>query len=456
MKNIVEPKMQDEVAASKRSASTIIKRQRILLVVTTLAALLAVGALIVSMNIKSPAQRASEQAPPEASLITEQVTKERIVRSLVVRGKIEATAVDVRAISVSSAERLVLTGLPIGAGQKVNQGDVVAQLSGRPIMAWRSTVPFYRDIKPGMVGADIDALRTNLVELGLLAQAVSGEPFGPATQEALLQHYRNRGYSAQTTDDFNPAAASERKSAERFVVEARRAVTDATDSSAKKRAEEDLARAVAEQNELAANSGVVIPISEIAAIPSLPASVSAIKASIGTDMAASSDHIILSIATGDPIVKATAPLGEKGSLAVGQNASITDEVLGTNFEAKIVSVEAGKQETSTDNGIGMNQGSGNSSTDLQIVLAAITPIKAEAVGDDVRVAITLKSSEAEVLAVPLNAIATRDDNTSYVTVIDGQGTKKEITVKVGIATENKVEIEALDGVINVSDRVVIA
>ncbi|MEV7606898.1 hypothetical protein AB0N65_15810 [Paenarthrobacter sp. NPDC089322] len=52
------------------------------------------------------------------------------------------------------------------AGSEIRSGRVVASLSGRPVLGLHSAVPFYRDIGPGTVGADVDALRAQLIRMG--------------------------------------------------------------------------------------------------------------------------------------------------------------------------------------------------------------------------------------------------------------------------------------------------
>ncbi|MGP0224502.1 hypothetical protein [Paenarthrobacter sp. NCHU4564] len=52
------------------------------------------------------------------------------------------------------------------AGGEIRSGIVVASLSGRPVLALHSAVPFYRDIGPGTAGADVDALRVELRRQG--------------------------------------------------------------------------------------------------------------------------------------------------------------------------------------------------------------------------------------------------------------------------------------------------
>ncbi|MDR0416673.1 MAG: hypothetical protein LBH76_05045 [Propionibacteriaceae bacterium] len=184
----------------------------------------------------------------------------------------------------------VVTKLP-EAGQVIEAGAVVMEAEGAPVFLLRGDVPLWRDIGPGAVGVDVTALRDSLAALGL--EAGSGQEYDAALSAAIAALYTRAGYaepiaspavqaeraaaqaqldSAQSAlayaqQAYNAAAAagpsaSERVAADNAVRAAQRILSQARagdcsalglavcDSSAVGQAEDDLALAVAQRDEL--------------------------------------------------------------------------------------------------------------------------------------------------------------------------------------------------------------
>ena len=72
----------------------------------------------------------------------------------------------------------VLTASPPKVGQKIRAGDIVAEISGRPVLAFPRSVPLYRDLSVGDKGNDVRQLERTLAERGLLG----GQPSSRATE----------------------------------------------------------------------------------------------------------------------------------------------------------------------------------------------------------------------------------------------------------------------------------
>ena len=73
-----------------------------------------------------------------------------------------APSADVTALYVSKAT------VPVGA--RVDSGDHLGEVSGRPLFALRGNVPAYRDLKLGMTGSDVTQLQRALRDLGYWAR----------------------------------------------------------------------------------------------------------------------------------------------------------------------------------------------------------------------------------------------------------------------------------------------
>lgn len=91
------------------------------------------------------------------------------------------------------AERVVVTAVTVAPGDTLTPGRLLAEVSGRPVFALPRDIPLYRDIAPGDVGKDVEALQQVLLDLG----HGGGRPgtFDEGTQAALGRLYRDAGYS---------------------------------------------------------------------------------------------------------------------------------------------------------------------------------------------------------------------------------------------------------------------
>lgn len=64
----------------------------------------------------------------------------------------------------------VITADPPKVGETIRAGDVIAEISGRPVLAFPRAVPLYRDLSVGDKGNDVKQLETILAERGLLGE----------------------------------------------------------------------------------------------------------------------------------------------------------------------------------------------------------------------------------------------------------------------------------------------
>jgi peptidoglycan hydrolase-like protein with peptidoglycan-binding domain len=95
----------------------------------------------------------------------------------------------------SEGDREVVSGRVRAAGEQVRQGDLLAEVSGRPVIAILAAVPLYRDISPGDTGNDVAGIQQMLIALELLSGEPSGK-FDARTQTALNALFKRHGYSA--------------------------------------------------------------------------------------------------------------------------------------------------------------------------------------------------------------------------------------------------------------------
>ena len=94
-----------------------------------------------------------------------------------------------------SGGRLVVSGKVHAPGDVIHYGDVIAELSGRPVFAVPSALPLYRDISRDETGSDISGVQHLLADLGLYNGSVDGKAT-TATLTAIASLYTRAGYPA--------------------------------------------------------------------------------------------------------------------------------------------------------------------------------------------------------------------------------------------------------------------
>lgn len=92
----------------------------------------------------------------------------------------------------AAPERNVITRMIAANGNTLDPGDLLAEVSGRPIMAAPPGTPLYRDFIPGITGEDVRAVQQMLVGLGY-AVNTDGVLNAP-TIDAIAYWYAQLGY----------------------------------------------------------------------------------------------------------------------------------------------------------------------------------------------------------------------------------------------------------------------
>lgn len=198
-------------------------------VVAAVAVLFAAIGWIAGQQIKSPAEVAAEQAPPEPSLITVPVEKRELSQSLVVRGTARSDESTPLEASSASGESII-TRLTKETGMELEEGDVAIEVAGRPIFVLQGELPVFRSLIPTLEGPDVKQLEEALLRLGHNPGTVDGV-FDGATADAVEELYREAGYKpVEPTDQDLATLKTERATvdeAENLVTESEKALSDA-------------------------------------------------------------------------------------------------------------------------------------------------------------------------------------------------------------------------------------
>lgn len=168
------------------------QRNKLLAIVTAAAVGFTALGWVAGQAIKSPADIAAETKPPQASLITVPVESRVLSSNIIVRGTIgfdEQTDLSVPA----SDGAAVVTRVPKLVGEQLLEGDVMIEVSGRPVIVLGGSLPAFRSFTPGLEGPDVQQLEEALSRLGYSPGPID-TVYSAETQAAVSALYRDRGY----------------------------------------------------------------------------------------------------------------------------------------------------------------------------------------------------------------------------------------------------------------------
>ncbi|MFE6837982.1 peptidoglycan-binding protein [Streptomyces sp. NPDC057705] len=505
-----------EVPEDDRSG--LARGRRVVLGVVGGAALMAIGGLLATTLVKSPAQVAAETGPPAQGALTAEVERRVLAQTLVMRGSVvadqsvEVSPQGVRSGDGSGSGAAVVTKLPPKAGDPVTAGQLIAEVSGRPVFTLHGTQPMYRDLKPGATGDDVAQVQQALRELGHGTGSDPKGVFGAGTKAALAARYRAIGYEPLPAVADGGAAL---KSAREAVRSATWAVEDAVGSAGSAgqgggstagpgpgptgapadagsgkgaaagggsgassgsgsgrelvRARQALKEAQAALAAAEAADGPMLPTAETVFLGSFPARVSSVGARVGSTVSGP----VLTLSAGELVVEAYLKDDKKQLLRAGMAVVVSSEVSGTDIRGKVSSVatersaaqpagppqQQGQGQNSKGGGDGTGGGgSGSGGADLgyRMVVRADQPLPAGFAGQDVRLTIESASTDGEALVVPVTAVSAGADGRTVVTAVSAEGTQRRIEVRTGTSGDGFVAVTpAQPGSLAAGTRVVI-
>lgn len=204
-------------------------RRAILAIVAAVSVLSAGIGWVAGQRIKSPAEIAADQQPPDPSLITVPVERRVLSQNVVVRGTVRSS--DAVELAVSSTEgSTIITRLVKASGDEVVEGDVIVEVAGRPVIVLQGELPVFRNLIPTLEGPDVKQLEEALVRLGHQPGDVDGV-YDSATADAVADLYLDLGYRSVEGDDglqSSAKAARDAVSAQQdALTQVRQALTDA-------------------------------------------------------------------------------------------------------------------------------------------------------------------------------------------------------------------------------------
>lgn len=397
------------------------RRRKILLLIVASATGFAAAGLGAATLVKSPQQVAAEAGPPEASVISAVVERRVLTETVVLRGTVApGKSIDVTPAAAESGKS-VITRSVVKRGQRIKAGAVVAEVSGRPVLALLGKIPAYRDIRPGLKGPDVAQLQNALRDVGYSVGDAKGT-YGASTQAAVKRLYEGRGYEA-------PVEAAEPDGGD-------------GDGGAGER----------EKPKPKPKPKVYLKAGEVVFVPKFPARVTEVKAGLGAEVKGS----VVKLATGDLVVRGSLSPIDRKLVKVGKHVRILVEERGLEALGRVASIGE------FDGGNGRSQGEGadeaqgadaGSEPGHPIVVEGLEPLGERFAGQDVRLTIEAASTGGRVLVVPASAIYASADGTTQVVKVLAGGKQERVPVRTGATGGGFVEVTA-DG-LSEGDRVVV-
>ena len=367
------------------------RRRVIVLVITGLAILAAVGELLLTSQIKSPAEQAAQTRAPAATQLTATVQRTVLTRTVLAQGAVgapkEFTPSQVGGGGTGSGGsaggqdvQQIVTHVFCRKGSLAGQGSVLLEVAGQPYFVLQGQVPAYRDLAPGETGEDVAQLQQDLLSLGYGTGSDTLGSYGPGTAAAVSAYYEAHGYTAPV-------------------------VTLGT-----KKHRVQLA---------------FVPLGDFSFVPSLPATVIKVGATVGKAPASGA----LTLALGTPKLTGQLSPSTAGLVRPGMRVTITASGGGPVRHGEVAWVShSTASNASISGGLYVKMG-----------INLNRPLPMSLVGQDVSLAIGAAHSQGPVLAVPEAAVFAAADGQTYVSKVSGGHTVR-VPVRVGMTGSGLLQV----------------
>ncbi|MFD3662247.1 peptidoglycan-binding protein [Streptomyces sp. NPDC058659] len=479
---MAEPSGPDDLGTvTTREAHT--RRGRLWIGALVVGAVVLTGAgVLAGTVIKSPAQIAADAEPPPPDVLTAPVERRVLHETVVLRGTVAAGQSIQVAPVVSGGEggTPVVTKTPAAVGAAVRPGQVLLEISGRPVLVLKGRLPVYRDLKPGATGDDVAQLQAALAALGYGRGGDVKGVFGAGTKDAVTAFYSSVGYDPRPAQDDDGAAVDGATAA---VTAAERAAEDAQDAQdaltdekddnddnddkgdrndndddedkarakdlrkARDRALADLATVRTALDKAWAAAGPMVPAGEVVFVERFPARVASVAVRPGSPVSGT----LMTLSSGRLLAQGHLQDHQKGMVRPGQKVRVLDEVSGTELTAEVATVATTATSPRTEP---RNTGGGGEGQDGTVAPAdgpagfLLTAVPEKEIppalaGQEVRLTIEAASTDGEALVVPVTAVSAGADGRTLVTVVDGNGRRNPVEVRTGTLGDGYVEVVPL-------------
>lgn len=215
-------------------------------------------------------------------------------------------------VEASDGDLPIVTETHLNAGETLHSGQLLAEVSGRPVIALQLPFKLYRNINGGNSGDDIEKLQHSLQDLGLYQSEIDGV-YGEVTAQAIEDLYAH----TNTTKPAPEGSTLENATAAQDALDKAKAV--AKTKPGDKEATAAVASAEKQLSEKKILALTPVLRSEIVSLPSLQATVVSISP-INTDLG--TDTPLAELRSGTAVVTARIGMGDKDTFAVGTKVEV--------------------------------------------------------------------------------------------------------------------------------------
>jgi peptidoglycan hydrolase-like protein with peptidoglycan-binding domain len=365
------------------------RRRNILIGVVILALMASVGGLLLSTDIKSPAQLAAQTSSPGLTRLTTTVQRQVISDAVLAQGVV-AKPPEISGPPGGGSggggggAQAIVTRIFLEPGNAVHPGEPILEVAGQPVFVFQGTYPAYRDLTIGESGPDVAQLQSNLQVLGYSTGSDASGTFGPGTAAAVAAFYKGIGYTAPASPGAGPKS----------------------------------------------HGAAMVPLSQFMFVPSLPAAV----VSLGAKVGATASGSLFTLSMGRPSIKGQLNPADVHLVRPGMSVTITDSVTGRTRKGTITSISTSAK----------TKGSISGGIYLPMKIHPSKPLPASMVGQNLSLTISAAHSAGPVLTVPEAAVFASANGQTYVSKVTGPRSQEKVAVRIGITGGGLVQVTPLE------------
>lgn len=401
---------------SRRTVSTPARAQWVWLWVGV-SLCVAAAALVLAGRIVSPWSEAAANSQAEATATTRVVQHHFAGRSVSVQGTVSLGArVSLPAPEIGDVARLVVTEAPLGRGDHVRAGQLIAAVSGRPVFGLNLRIPLYRDLAPGDIGPDVASLQESLAALGLYSGSIDGE-YGTMTGRAVGLMYERAAHTPPPAVALEPTPTADETSNPGSAVGdvARDPASDGADDP------------TAEPTSKGAAPTLVTPL-RMAEIADLPTSGGDVESRVAVGTVVSPGDALVTLRTGTPHVTARIGVSDKDSFAKGARVAVS-----------LPGIEDGSLESEVSRVSAFQPGNDDGALpgyDITVII----DVPAASVTSGAQATIDVGAADGGVDAPALPIVAIREDSGGTYVILDVPD-RTRVGVELGVQADGYVQLE---------------
>lgn len=332
------------------------------------------------------------------------------------------------------ATRPVLTDVLVQPGASVGEGDVIAEVTGLPIIVIAGMFPLYRDLSLGDRGPDVELVEEAIQRLGYIDTA--DDVLSAGSLRGLDRMFREAGYSlpveisqagttmeptstvAPSADQHEPTPASEAPSAPSVV-----------------------------------GRSPYLPYQQVLVFPALPVTAGLVRIRVG----ALAGGPPFDVVQGQTIVECPLGIAEARRLEEsGSQALVEIDRLGLATVVEVLMAGPGRQdEDNTQTQDPPVAGDDSDLSDQPLVRLEPPGGPVLSTGEQYDATVTLRSASPGSVVVPSAAVWTQPGSRAVVTVVDGES-QRDVGVVVEFEVDGRVAVLPDGGELGVEDAVLVS